>query len=358
MEKDYYKTLGITKNAGKDDVKSAFRKLAHKYHPDKKSGDEQKFKEISEAYSVLSNERKRAEYDAYGRVFSEGGQGGPSGFSDFGFGGAGASGFNEFDLGDIFSEFTDFFGGNAGQRVKRGRDISIDVEISFHDAVFGTERKILLTKTSACSSCQGSGAKKGSEMLTCKACNGKGKMYDTKNSVLGTFTSVRACGDCRGNGKVPKERCSTCGGVGMTKGQEEITVVIPPGIDNGEMIRLGGAGEAIQSGSAGDLYVKVHVHSDNVFSREGSNILMTLPLKLSDALLGGKRNVRILEGKDIEITIPAGVSSGQLLRVQGKGVPVGGDRRGDLYIKVDIPLPKKLSRKAKKLVEDLREEGI
>ena len=359
MEKDYYNVLGVTRNADKNEIKSAFRKLAHKYHPDKKNGDEKKFKEISEAYAVLSSEKRKAEYDTYGRVFTDGGQGGVGGFSGVDFAGANANAFNEFDLGDIFGEFTEFFGGGGrARRPKRGRDISIDVEISFHDAVFGTERKILLSKSSTCISCQGTGAKKGSEMLTCKSCNGKGKIYDTKNSILGTFTSVRLCDTCQGKGRTPKDRCMVCSGFGVSKGQGEINVVIPPGIDNGEMIRLGGEGEAIPGGTPGDLYIKVHVHPDPVFSKEGQNLIMTLPIKLSDALLGGKRTIRTLESREIEITIPIGVSSGQILRVVGKGVPLGNNNRGDLYIKIDIPLPKKLSRKARELIEDLREEGI
>lgn len=359
MEKNYYNILGVAKNADPNEIKSAFRKLAHKYHPDKKSGDEKKFKEITEAYAVLSNENKKAEYDTYGRVFTDGGQGGFSGFSGFDFQGANAKAFHEFDFGDIFSEFTDFFGGaGAGREVKRGRDISIDIEISFHDAVFGTKRKILLTKSSTCTSCQGTGAKKDSDMLACRSCNGKGKIYDTKNSILGTFTSVRICDTCHGKGKMPKETCPACRGIGVSKKQEEINVAIPPSVDNGEMVRLGGMGEAISDGTSGDLYVKIHVHPDPTFQKEGSNLVMTLPIKLSDALLGGKKYIKTLEGNKIEITIPMGVSSGQVLRVKGKGVPLRNNDRGDLYIKVDIPLPKTLSRKARKLIEDLKKEGI
>jgi len=358
MEKDYYNILGIGRNASKDDIKRAFRKLAHKYHPDKGSGDENKFKEISEAYAVLSNDKKKAEYDAYGRVFTEGGQGGFGGFSDFDFWKKNAGEGFEFDLGDIFNEFGDFFGKGRGGHVKRGRDISIDVEIPFRDAIFGTERKILLTKTSLCPTCSGSGAKKGSEMAMCTACNGKGKIFDTKNSILGAFTSVRVCDICHGRGETPKLKCTTCRGIGVTKGQEEIMISIPPGINNGEMIRLSGAGEAALGGVAGDLYVKVHVQPDPVFAKEGANIIMTLPLKLTDALLGGTKKISTLDGKTIEVSIPSGVSSGQLLRVRGKGVPLGQRNRGDLYIKIDIPLPKKLSRKARKLIEELRNEGV
>ena len=353
---DYYKTLGVPRDASKEEIKQAFRKLAHKYHPDKKDGDEKRFKEVSEAYAVLSNDTKKAEYDAYGKTFSDGGAGGFGGFDFSGArGGQGAS--FEFDFGDIFGEFSDIFGKQGGARTRRGNDISIDIQIPFRDAVFGTERKVLITKASVCSACRGTGAKPGTEYVTCTACNGKGKMHETKQSILGTFTSVKVCGTCRGTGKVPKERCARCRGQGIVRDQEELSVAVPPGINDGEMIRMGGAGEAVRGGVAGDLYVKVHVRQDPLFSKEGANVFMTLPLKLTDALVGGKRTVHTLDG-DIEITVPSGVSFGQLLRVKGKGVPLGEKKRGDLFIKIDITLPTKLSRKAKKAVETLKEEGI
>ena len=307
---DYYKTLGVERTASKEEIKQAFRKLAHKYHPDKKNGDEKKFKEVSEAYAVLSNEQKKAEYDAYGKTFADGG--GAGGFGGFDFSGArhghGAS--FEFDFGDIFGEFSDIFGKQGGARTRRGNDISIDIQIPFRDAVFGTERKVLITKASVCSACSGSGAQAGTEHVTCSTCNGKGKMHETKQSILGTFTSVKVCAACHGAGKVPKERCAQCRGQGIVREQKELSVAVPPGINDGEMIRMGGAGEAIRGGVAGDLYVKVHVRQDPVFTKEGANLFMTLPLKLTDALVGGKRIVQTLEG-DIDITVPSGVSFGQ-----------------------------------------------
>jgi molecular chaperone DnaJ len=364
MQNDYYKTLGIDRKAGKDEIKKAFRKLAHKYHPDKGGGDETKFKEISEAYSVLSNDKKRAEYDAYGRVFSEGasnqGSGGFGGFGGFSDaqGGFDFSQFDgeDFDLGDIFGGIGDIFGG-GGRRVKRGRDISIDIEIPFRDSVFGTERKVLLAKASQCKVCRGSGGKEGTELETCKVCNGKGKIHETKRSFIGTFTSVRVCDTCRGTGQVPKEKCENCRGAGITRQQEEIAIAIPAGVNNGEMIRLSGAGEAILGGAPGDLYVKLHVRPDPVFTKEGDNIIMNLKVKLTDAILGAKYTVPTLDG-DIMVKIPAGISFGEILRARGKGVSVGRNRRGDLLMKTDITLPAKLSGKAKKLVEELKSEGI
>ncbi len=355
MAKDYYHILGLQRNASKEDVKRAFRKLAHQFHPDKQGGNEAKFKEVSEAYSILSDEKKRAEYDSYGHVFGGGSQGADArGFDFSGF--QGAAGFEEFDLGNIFGGFNDIFGGNRAE-VSRGRDISIDLEISFRDAVFGSERNILIAKLSTCLACTGTGAQKGSTMETCTTCNGNGKVRETRNSILGTFTNVRTCSVCNGFGKIPKEKCSSCRGLGVLRREEEISVTIPPGLDEGEVIRLGGMGEAIAGGTAGDLYVKVHVIQDPVFRKEGSNLVMPLDIKLTDALIGAEYPLMTFDGK-ITVKIPSGVSFGEVLRIRGKGVPMGHGRRGDLLIKLIIKLPNKLSRHAKKLLEDLRGEGI
>jgi len=354
MSKNYYQILGVEKKATKVEIKKAFHKLAHKYHPDKKDGDEKKFKEASEAYAVLSNDKKRSEYDAYGQAFSGNGgaQGGFGGFS--GFGQQSQTGGFEFDLGDIFG---DIFGGRRDPRKARGSDISIDVEIPFSDAVFGVERKIIITKNSFCKTCGGTGAKKGSATETCSSCNGNGKVRETKQSFFGSFSSVKICDKCHGTGKLPKDKCKDCYGVGIVRKQEEINVKIPAGINNGEMIRLSGAGEAMAGGVAGDLYIKVHVTPHKVFKKEGVDLKMDLAVKLSDALLGADYLIETLDGK-IEVKIPKGVSHGELLKVRGKGVPVSENRRGDLFIKIKIKLPNKLSRKAKQLVEDLKKEGI
>lgn len=362
MSKDYYQILGIDKKASQDEIKKAFRKLAHKYHPDKSGGNETRFKEVSEAYGVLSNEKKRQEYDSYGRVFNEGKGGGSQGFEGFsGFQGASGfdfSGFQDFDIGDIFNGFGDIFGGMGGrQKTKRGRDISIDLEVSFKDAVFGMERKVLLTKVSQCKICKGSGAKEGTEMEVCKHCNGKGKIHETKNSILGTITNIRVCDNCHGAGKAPKDKCEVCGGAGVARMEEEVVISIPAGIDNGEMIRLSGAGEAIAGGVAGDLYIKLHVSSDPIFKKEGNNLTTTLNIKLTDALLGSVYTLHTFDG-DIDIKIPAGVSFGEILRVSGKGVPTGKKKRGDILIKINITLPNKLSRGAKKLVDEMKKEGL
>jgi molecular chaperone DnaJ len=358
MAKDYYHILGVDKKASQDDVKKAFRKLAHKYHPDKTGGDDSKFKEVNEAYTVLSDDKKRAEYDAYGKTFNgagpQGGQGGGFDASGFDFSGfQNGNGEFDFDLGDIFG---DFFGQRRPQ-AKRGRDISIDIELSFSESIFGTERKILLNKTSNCSHCHGTGGEPGTEMKTCPTCNGQGTIRESRRSFIGTFASTRTCDTCNGTGKVPKEKCKTCKGAGVERKQSEITVKVPAGINPGEMIRLSGAGEAISGGSAGDLYIKIHIKADPVFKKEGDNLAMDLNVKLSDALLGADYTIQTLDGP-ITLNIPSGVSFGETLRVRGKGVPNDRNKRGDLLVHIKIEMPKKLSRDSKKLIEELKKEGV
>lgn len=352
--KDFYAILGVEKSATDADIKKAFRALAQKYHPDKKTGDEAKFKEVSEAYAVLGDKKKRAEYDAYGRTFAGGtGRAGFDGFdfSQFqqGFGGGGV----EFDLGDIFSEV---FGG-ARQRERRGRDISMDLELDFKDAAFGIKRTVLLNKVAYCKTCEGSGAKNKEELKTCASCNGNGRVRETRRSLLGTFTSERVCGVCTGTGKVPKDTCKTCAGEGVQKLQEEIALDIPAGIDNGEMIRLPGRGEAVKGGTAGDLYIKIHVRPHETFVRSGRDIKMDLNVKLTDALLGAHYTIPTLE-KNIELKIPAGITHGETLRVPKKGIAKDNGTHGDLLVRITIDLPKSLSRNAKKLITELKNEGI
>lgn len=357
QKKDYYEVLGVGKSASKEEIKKAFRKLAHKHHPDK-GGDEAKFKEINEAYSVLSDDKKRAEYDAYGHTFSGahgGGAGG--GFGGWDFSDFASQGGVEFDMGDIGDIFESFFGGGSrGGRTKRGSDVSVDVQISFKEAAFGTVRNILVTKHSACERCSGRGAEPGTSMETCNTCNGKGKVHDTKRSMFGTFSSIRACGECHGTGERPKDACKECRGDGVVRRQEDIAIKIPAGIEDGEMIRLSGKGEAVPGGVAGDMYVRVHVAPHPHFRREGNNLIMDLDVKLSDALLGAEYAVPTLDGT-LKLKIPAGVSYGEILRIKGKGIPTKSGQ-GDLLYRVVVQTPEKLSHRARKLIEDLREEGI
>ncbi|MBX4199250.1 DnaJ domain-containing protein [Candidatus Parcubacteria bacterium] len=291
MTKDYYKTLGVERSASEEEIKKAFRKLAHQYHPDKKSGDEAKFKEVNEAYTVLSDREKRAQYDNFGPAGSFGGQGGGAGFNpnDFGFdfsgfsGGFNQAGFDNGDLGDILSSI---FG---GRRVRRGRDIAVDIELSFHESIFGADRKVVI------------------------------------------------------NSKFVK--------------QKEVSIHIPAGIDEGQMIRMSGMGETTEGGVPGDLYVKVHVRRHPTLRKEGYNLIMDLQIKLTEALLGAERQIATLDG-DLTLKVPAGTNSGTILRVKGKGVPTAPDKRGDLYVRIKVTLPEKLSKEAKKHVEELKKEGL
>ncbi len=356
--KDYYQILGIERGASKEDIKKAFRKLAAQYHPDKKTGDEAKFKEVSEAYAVLGDEKKRAEYDTYGRAFNNGGGNGFGGFGGFDWSQASQMGGMNFDINDIFENFGEMFGGGfGGPRARRGNDISIDIELSFKESVFGTTRTVVLNKQNVCEICQGSGAKPGAGTTTCKTCNGQGKIRESRQSILGSFTTTRECVDCRGRGEVPKEKCKDCAGQGAKRSQSEITVKIPAGINDGEMVRMAGQGEALPGAQSGDLYIKLHVRPDPHIKREGSSLYRSLPIKLSDALLGATYGVETLDGM-VDVNIPQGAQHGEILRIKEKGVPTQGGRRGDFNVKIILEMPRKLSRKAKKLVEELKEEGI
>ena len=284
MPKDYYKILGVSKTATSDEIKKAFRKLAHQHHPDKNGGDAAKFKEASEAYSVLSDDTKRAHYDQFG---SAGGQGGASGFGGqggAGFGGFDFSGFQNgfsggeegygFDLGDLFGGM--FGGGRGGGgrgKTRRGEDIAVDVEITFKDSVYGVDKKILVHKDSKCTHCKGAGNEPGTEMKTCDNCKGKGNIKDVRQSIFGSIAVNRQCEVCLGMGQVPKEKCKQCKGSGIEHKKEEINVHIPAGVEDGEAVRLTGAGEAISGGATGDLFIRIHVPKNAHFKKEGHNII-------------------------------------------------------------------------------------
>ncbi|MFA6314932.1 MAG: molecular chaperone DnaJ [Candidatus Paceibacterota bacterium] len=371
--KDYYKILGVDKGASKEDIKKAFRKQAHQHHPDKNKNDpssSQKFKEASEAYSVLSDDNKRRQYDTFGSAgpggagFNSGQGAGAGGFG--GFGGFDFSGFQqsggegmEFDLGDIFG---DLFGGGKRSserqaRRQRGHDISVDLLISFEESVFGTEKDLLITKKSKCLSCEGRGAAPGTDLESCRTCNGQGKINETKRSFIGVFNTTRICDTCHGLGQVPKVKCGTCKGTGITDRQQEITVKIPAGIENGQMVRLSGMGEAVPFGDTGDLYVKIHVKDHSYIHRDGHNLTTDINLKLTQAILGGEINLKTLDG-DIILKIPEGSNKGDILRIKGKGIPDSRGKRGDLLVRLNIEMPRKLSRGAKEMIEGLKKEGF
>lgn len=281
MSKNYYEILGVNKTASKDEIKKAFYKLAHKYHPDKKEGDEKKFKEVNEAYQTLSDDNKRAQYDKFGSNYQNmggfgggagqgGGFGGFEGFDFSGFGGQGAG--MEFDLNDIFS---DFFGGGRAQN-RRGRDIQTEIDITFSEAILGVNKKIQITKISECEICNGKGAKKGSKMEQCKPCGGRGKVEELKRTIFGNISNARICDSCSGAGEVPKEPCENCKGKGVLKKNEEINVPIPSGITSGQNFRMSGLGEAVFRGSKGDLYIKVNIKIPRNISSKARELLEKL----------------------------------------------------------------------------------
>lgn len=358
--KDYYQILGVSKSATKEEIQRAFHKLAHKYHPDKKGGDEQKFKEVNEAYQTLADQKKRQQYDMYGSAGNGGGfgsgQAGGFDFSGFDFSNFAQQAQNggfQFDLGDIFG---DIFGGGRRQ-TRRGRDIQVEIAITFAESIFGISRKVLLNKLSTCQTCEGKGAKPGAKLKQCATCNGKGQLTENRRSFLGTFATTRVCPTCHGTGQVPETPCEVCKGAGAINRTEEITIVVPPGINEGEMIRLANQGEASPGGVAGDLYVRVRVEKHATLTREGQNLHARISIKLSEALLGGEEKIETLDGL-LTLTVPAGTNHGDILKIKNKGVPDNRGRRGDLLVRVDIAMPAKLSRKAREAIEKLKEEGI
>lgn len=355
MSKDYYKTLGIEKNASKDEIKKAFHKMAHKYHPDKAGGDEAKFKEVNEAYQTLSDDQKRAQYDQFGSDGPQmGGFGGGAGFDGFDFSGFSQGGGFEFDLGDMFEGM---FGGGRQSRNRRGNDLQTSLNIDFKDSVFGVEKEIKITKPSTCNTCKGDGATPGTKLETCSVCNGNGVVRNIQRTILGSIATNQTCTKCHGSGKVPKDPCKTCHGSGVVKDTRTIKLSVPAGIQNGETLRLSGMGEAISGGPSGDLYVHISVSPHKSIKRKGADLYTSLDIKLTDALLGSQYAVETLDGS-IPVTVPAGTKIGSTIVLKEKGVPVGKSKRGNFVVELNIKLPEKLSKEAKAIIEELKKEGI
>ncbi len=365
MSKDYYKTLGIEKGANQEEIKKAFRKLAHKLHPDKPTGDEAKFKEINEAYQVLGDETKRKQYDQYGADFQQqGGFGAGMSWDDFmratrGQGGQQAGGFDfgNVDLGDIFGDMFGFGGGRSRSRQVQGRDIQVDVQLSFREGVFGTEKEIKLTKQNACSVCDGSGAEPGSNMKQCDQCAGQGQVRRVQQTIMGAMQTVVNCSSCQGQGSFPEKKCKHCDGVGAQRSESKMMVKIPQGIHDGATIRLTGKGEHPGvRGVAGDLYVVVHIQQDQNFTREENDIFTTAHINIYQAIMGDKIPIETLEGEKT-LVIPAGTQSQQKFKLKELGVPyLRGSGRGDQYVTVIVDIPKKVNKKAKQLLEELKKE--
>ncbi len=361
-KRDYYEVLGVPKNASKDEIKSAFRKLAKKYHPDisKEENAEEKFKEVQEAYSVLSDDNKRQRYDQFGHA-GVNGPGAGSGFGGAGFGGAGF-GFDASDLGDIFD---DLFGGGFGfggsssrtrSRARKGSDILMQVELSFEEAVFGCEKDFDLDVVSECDKCNGLG---GFGEETCKRCHGSGTITSEQRTILGSFMTKTTCPECAGKGKTYKEVCSKCKGRGQVKSRKTITVNVPSGIDNGERLRVPGRGHAGENGGAsGDLYLEFHIKEHKFYERDGLDIYLEVPINMAEAVLSCKKEIPTIYG-NVKLTIPGGTDSGDKQRLKGKGIKDSSRRRtGDMYVIFKVITPKKLSRDQKKLFESLSKTDL
>ncbi|MFA6130649.1 MAG: molecular chaperone DnaJ [Patescibacteria group bacterium] len=346
MGKDYYKILGIEKGASKEEVKRAFRALAHTHHPDK-GGDEAKFKEINEAYQVLGDEEKRKQYDQFGTTYDQPGGGGFGNFNDF------YSNMNFEDLGDIFGSM---FGGGRSARA-RGDDIAVDVRLTFKESIFGVEKELTLTKNQSCDRCGGTGGEPGTKMNTCDTCKGSGMQITAQRTMFGTIQSRTTCRTCGGSGEIPKEKCSTCKGTGLEYKRTTLRVEIPPGVEDGNRMRVRGQGESLgASGAPGDLYVSLHVETDPRFERQGEHLFSIKRIGFSQAALGDEVVVETVDGS-VKVKIPAGTQHGDKLRLRQKGVPTGRGR-GDHLVIVHVMTPKKLSRSERKILEELnlREE--
>ena len=365
---DYYKILGVQRTASVDEIKKAYRSLAHQYHPDK-GGDEKKFKEINEAYQVLSDKEKRSQYDRFGKVFEGMPGGGPGeghGFDANWFWekarGGGTGGGSDFeDLGDVFEDLFDF-GARRSQRhdPKRGRDITVDFEIPLEATLTTLHKEISLYKHILCTRCQGSGAEPSTAIDECFSCRGTGEVQQIKRTVLGSFTHWAICPECRGEGQKLKNPCNVCKGEGRVEDEVKIGVVIPAGVDTNQVIKVEGKGEAgRKGGKPGDLYVRIYVKRHAVFQRKGDDLSISMPITFSQAALGDEIEVPSLEGTKILLKVPVATESGKLLRVSGKGIPrFSGYGRGNLYVSLIVKTPRKLSRKQKKLLHELREEGM
>src|SRR3989338_2188601 len=361
MASNYYDILGVTRTATAAEIKKAYRTLAHQHHPDKAGGDENKFKEINQAYQVLSNPQKRAQYDQYGSTFeqarSQGGFSGAQGFSDFSdfasaFRGQAQQGNATFDFGDIFG---DLFGmsGRSRSQASAGAEVQAELTVDFQEAIFGTEKKVSFTTEAPCGSCGGSGAEKVSKATTCSTCRGTGQVMRSMGFRIG-FGSV--CPECQGQGSVPEKKCGTCRGRGVQSTTKELRVKIPAGIDEGQTIRLTGEGQALRNGRAGNLYIIIHVKPDPRFDRRDFDIASVVEIDFPTLALGGKVDVTTIDGQ-VKLKIPEGTQSGKVFRIKGKGVPhLQGRGRGDHLVRINAITPARLTKKQRQLLEELQKE--
>lgn len=355
--------LGISRGASDDDIKKAFRRLAHQYHPDKQGGNEAKFKEINEAYQVLSDSTKRQQYDQYGRVF-DGASGAGGGFSwedAMRQGGFSSGSWNvEGDLGDMLGDLFGFGSARSSRsRERKGSDIAMDITIEFREAVKGAQREISYARIASCRECNGTRAAKGSSISNCSSCHGTGAVKQVRQTILGHMQTSASCSACHATGKKIEKSCPQCSGTGVHRVHEKLTVTIPAGIDNGNTIRLKGQGESVAYGSTvGDLYLSVRVKGDKRFSRDGMDIRMTHNISLSQATLGDRIELDTLDGR-VAMTISSGTQSGTVLTLKNLGMPMLNKQgRGNLLVTIHIEIPQKLTKKQKELFEQLRKEGL
>lgn len=354
-KRDYYEILGVSKNASADELKKAYRRLAVEHHPDKEGGDEAKFKEVNEAYDVLKDAQKRQRYDQFGHAGVGGASGGGGGNPFEGFGGFGGQNVN-FDfgegLGDIFGQF--FGGGGRQQRPQRGRDVEVQLQLTFEEAVFGIEHELNLDLEDECPHCHGTTVEPGHDMKTCDDCQGAGQQTRVMNTMFGAIQQQVVCPTCQGRGKVPEKVCSMCRGTGTQRQKRAIKLKVPAGIDDGATIRLSGRGEAVGRGEKGDLYVHIRVKAHKHFTREGDIILSEEHVSMIDAALGTEIDVETVDGM-VRMKVPAGTQSGTDFKLSGHGIPhMNSDRRGPHIVSIVVDTPTKLSRKDRELLEQLR----
>lgn len=351
-KRDYYEVLGVSRNGTEQEIKSAYRKMAMRYHPDKNPGDmkaEEKFKEAAEAYSVLSDPGKRAAYDRFGHQGVSGAGGGFSGFDPTIF-----SDFTDI-LGDLFG-FGDVFGTGAGRRrspVESGADLRFDLQITFEEAAFGVKTKIRIPRLEMCKECGGSGAQKGTGPTTCPQCQGRGQVRHQQ----GFLVISRTCGQCRGTGQTINNPCRECRGQGRVRNEKTLEIKIPAGVDAGSRLRISGEGESgAYGGEPGDLYVVVNVKEHDYFERDGADLYCMMPVSFSQAALGGEIHVPTLDGENEKLKIPEATQGGTTFRIRGKGIPyLNGRGRGDLFVTVRVMTPQKLTREQRRLLEQLAE---
>ncbi len=363
MNKDYYKILGVEKNAKEEDIKKAYRRLAHQHHPDKKSGNAEEFKTINEAYQVLSNKEKRAQYDKFGRVFDgsqTGPQGGANPFSGFGFDVNFDPGmFEGMEGTDIFEAFFEGMGMKSRRRTyERGADLEFAVSVSLEEAFSGVAKIIPTSRFAACNACAGHGHDPKAGTTQCATCSGQGEVRETRRGFFGNSVHVRNCVSCMGTGTIPNKKCASCGGVGRIKEKTTISFTVMAGIENGQIIKISGAGDKGARGAAvGDAYVRVSVEKNKEFERRGADLIVKKNVSALDILMNKKIDITSIGGDSYSFEIPEASPIGDAIRIAGAGMPRLGSRaRGDLYVKLIITKPKKLSPKAKGLLEDLKRE--